>query len=76
VSENNLPNHVAIIMDGNRRWAKKRGLPANLGHKEGYKRFLEIGELCRERGIKTLTIYALSTENLKSRSKEELSALM
>jgi undecaprenyl diphosphate synthase len=72
VSENNLPSHVAIIMDGNRRWAKKRGLPANLGHNEGYKRFLEIGELCREKGIKTLTVYALSTENFIKEKKASL----
>lgn len=71
-----IPAHVAIIMDGNRRWAKKRGLPANLGHKEGYTRFLEIGELCRKKGIKTLTVYALSTENLKNRDSKELDALM
>ncbi|MEI6627314.1 MAG: polyprenyl diphosphate synthase [bacterium] len=67
--------HLALIMDGNRRWAKERGKPSAMGHFEGYKRFLEIGELCRQKGIKYLTIYAFSTENWK-RSKEEVDALM
>lgn len=74
-SDNKIPEHVAIIMDGNRRWAKKRGLPANLGHREGYKVFREIADYCRTKGIKTLTIYAFSTENWK-RQQEEVSGLM
>lgn len=70
-----IPKHVAIIMDGNRRWAKKRLKPASFGHREGYKRFVEIGELCRKKGIHTLTVYAFSTENWK-RDKEEIDDLM
>jgi len=62
-------------MDGNRRWAKKHGKPAASGHQEGYKRFKEIGDLCRKRGIKTVTVYAFSTENWK-RDDEEVSNLM
>ena len=67
--------HLAIIMDGNRRWAKEHGKPAALGHQEGYKRFKEIGDLCREKGIKTVTVYAFSTENWK-RDEEEVNDLM
>lgn len=62
-------------MDGNRRWAKKNGLPTATGHKEGYKRFKEIGDLCRKKGIKTVTVYAFSTENWK-RDDEEVNNLM
>ena len=67
--------HLAIIMDGNRRWAKDNNLPAALGHREGYKRFREIGDLCRQKGIRTITVYAFSTENWK-RNDEEVSDLM
>ncbi|MEK7653540.1 MAG: polyprenyl diphosphate synthase [Patescibacteria group bacterium] len=68
-------NHLAIIMDGNRRWAKAKGKLAAFGHFEGYKRFVEIAELCRQKGIKILTVYAFSTENW-GREKEEVDALM
>lgn len=62
-------------MDGNRRWAKNKNQPAIFGHQAGYKRFIEIGEICRKKGIKTFTVYAFSTENWK-RTKEEVDALM
>ena len=71
----NIPNHVAIIMDGNRRWAKKRGLPTSLGHSEGAKTLEKIADDCEDLGIKFLTVYAFSTENWK-RSKEEVDYLM
>ena len=71
----NLPKHIAIIMDGNRRWAKDRGLETKDGHKAGAKALEDISEFCNKIGIKYLTVYAFSTENWK-RSKEEVSALM
>lgn len=75
VDYSNLPKHIAIIMDGNRRWAKERGLTTKEGHKEGAKNLEKISEFCDEIGIKYLTVYAFSTENWK-RSKQEVSALM
>ncbi len=68
-------HHLAIIMDGNRRWAKKRGLPSLFGHKQGYDKILKTGDWCLERGIKVLTVFAFSTENW-NRSKEEVGYLM
>lgn len=73
--ENNLPKHIAIIMDGNRRWAKKRNLDPRLGHKKGAEVLENIVKYCNKIGIKYLTVYAFSTENWK-RSKEEVGALM
>ena len=70
-----LPKHVAIIMDGNGRWAKKRGLPRLAGHREGIKRVREIVKLSRELGIPILTLYAFSVENWK-RPVREVSTLM
>ena len=70
-----IPNHIAIIMDGNRRWAKKRMLPTNMGHKEGAKRLEDIAKYCSKIGVKHLTVFAFSTENWK-RSKEEVDYLM
>ncbi|OGR68642.1 MAG: di-trans,poly-cis-decaprenylcistransferase [Elusimicrobia bacterium GWC2_61_19] len=70
-----LPAHVAIIMDGNRRWAKKRGLPAIAGHKAGVDSVHDVVRAASRAGIKALTIYAFSTENWR-RSKLEVSALM
>ncbi|MCX7711841.1 MAG: isoprenyl transferase [Clostridia bacterium] len=70
-----LPNHVAIIMDGNGRWAKKRGLPRNVGHREGSNALRKIVEASSKLGIKHLTVYAFSTENWK-RPKNEVDALM
>ena len=70
-----LPAHVAIIMDGNRRWAKKRGLPAVAGHKAGVDSVHAVVRAASRTGIKVLTIYAFSTENWR-RSKLEVTALM
>jgi len=70
-----IPHHLAIIMDGNRRWARERGLPTLLGHKKGYEKVWEIGEVCLKRGIKILTVYAFSTENWR-RSLKEVNYLM
>lgn len=70
-----LPNHIAIIMDGNGRWAKKRSLPRSAGHSAGAKTFKTIARYCNKIGIKYLTVYAFSTENWK-RPKAEVDALM
>lgn len=72
---NNLPNHIAIILDGNGRWATKRGLPRNLGHRQGVETLIKISRYCSEIGVKNLTVYAFSTENWK-RPKEEVDYLM
>jgi len=73
--EKNIPQHVAIIMDGNRRWAKQRNLDVRLGHKKGAENLEDIVKYCNKIGIKYLTVYAFSTENWK-RTKEEVGALM
>ncbi len=73
--KNKLPSHIAVIMDGNGRWAKKRNLPRVWGHREGAKSVREITETCAELGIKYLTLYAFSTENWK-RPKKEIDFLM
>ncbi|MDK2820577.1 MAG: undecaprenyl diphosphate synthase [Clostridia bacterium] len=70
-----LPKHVAIIMDGNGRWAKKRGLPRIAGHKAGVEALRDIVRACVDWGIKILTVYAFSTENWK-RPEEEVNGLM
>ena len=70
-----LPGHVAVIMDGNRRWAKERKLPVLLGHRAGVKAFRAVMEACRELGVKTLTAYAFSAENWR-RSPAEVKVLM
>ena len=75
VDRANLPSHVAVIMDGNGRWAQKRGLPRTAGHKAGAEMFRRIGTYCKELGIDYLTVYAFSTENWK-RPKEEVDAIM
>ncbi len=75
IDKNNLPKHIAIIMDGNRRWAKNKGLTTRDGHKAGADALENISKFCNEIGIQYLTVYAFSTENWK-RSKEEVSALM
>jgi len=75
VDKNNIPNHIAIIMDGNGRWAKKRGLRREIGHQEGKKSVRKIVECCAELGIKNLTLYAFSTENW-NRPKLEIDFLM
>ncbi len=70
-----LPEHVGIIMDGNGRWAKKRGLPRSAGHTAGAQTFRKIARYCSNIGIKYLTVYAFSTENWK-RPKDEIDSLM
>ena len=75
VDMSRLPRHIAIIMDGNGRWAKKRGLPRTAGHKVGAETFRAIATYCQELGIQYLTIYAFSTENWK-RPKDEVDTLM
>ncbi len=70
-----MPRHIAIIMDGNGRWAKKRGLPRNAGHAAGAETFRKIANYCRTLGVEYLTVYAFSTENWK-RSAEEVSGIM
>jgi len=75
MEENKVPKHVAIILDGNGRWAKKRLLPRNAGHVQGSKVVEKICEDAHDLGIKYLTVYAFSTENWK-RPKEEVDALM
>ncbi|MCQ2419662.1 MAG: isoprenyl transferase [Clostridia bacterium] len=69
------PRHIAIIMDGNGRWAKKRGLPRNAGHAAGSETFRKIATYCKNIGVQYLTVYAFSTENWK-RSKEEVEGIM
>ena len=71
----NVPQHIAIIMDGNGRWAKQRGLPRTAGHSAGAESFRRIANYCRSIGVKYLTVYAFSTENWK-RSQEEVSGIM
>lgn len=74
-NKENLPQHIAIIMDGNRRWARSKGKPVALGHKEGAKTLEKIVRYANKIGIKYITVYAFSTENWK-RAKDEVSALM
>lgn len=74
-NERILPNHVGIIMDGNGRWAKKRGLPRSAGHSAGAANFKTITRYCSSIGIKYLTVYAFSTENWK-RPQDEVKTLM
>ena len=70
-----VPRHIAIIMDGNGRWAKKRGLPRTAGHAAGAETFRRIANYCRTLGVEYLTVYAFSTENWK-RSADEVGAIM
>lgn len=70
-----LPDHIGIIMDGNGRWARKRGLPRSVGHKAGANNFRKITKYCSKIGMKYLTVYAFSTENW-SRPEEEINYLM
>ena len=70
-----MPQHIAIIMDGNGRWAKKRGLPRTAGHAAGAESFRKIANYCRTLGVKYLTVYAFSTENWK-RSEDEINGIM
>ena len=73
--QNTCPRHIAIIMDGNGRWAKKRGLPRTAGHAAGAETFRRIANYCRTIGVEYLTVYAFSTENWK-RSEDEVNAIM
>ena len=75
LEKENFPKHIAIIMDGNRRWAKQRNLPTKLGHKEGAKTLEKIVRYANKIGLEYITVYAFSTENWK-RTEEEVSALM
>jgi len=75
LDKNNIPKHVGIIIDGNRRWAKKRGLGADEGHEAGMRNVEKIVERAKESGIRYLTIYTLSTENWRKRSKKEVKGI-
>lgn len=74
--QNNIPRHIAIIMDGNRRWARKRGLSDLKGHEKGAEALEKVVEAAERLGVKTVTVYALSTENLKERTKREVLGLL
>mgnify|MGYP001443499389 CR=1 FL=1 len=75
VDMSRLPRHIAIIMDGNGRWAKQRGLPRTAGHKVGAETFRKIATYCKDLGVEYLTVYAFSTENWK-RPADEVSTIM
>ena len=75
VESNKVPAHIAIILDGNRRWAKKRGMPTLQGHTEGADNLERIARYCSKLGVKYLTVYAFSTENW-NRPEAEVQALM
>lgn len=70
IDQDNIPEHIGFIMDGNGRWAKKRGLARSVGHREGSIAMRRVCEACRDFGVKTITMYALSTENLMRDKKE------
>ncbi len=74
ITEERLPKHIALIMDGNGRWAKKRLMPRSFGHKKGMERMISLMEHAFDLGVDYITVYALSTENLK-RPQEELNGL-
>lgn len=71
-----LPKHIALIMDGNRRWASMRSLPSVEGHKKGVEALMRIVETAGKMGIKYLTVYALSSENYKNRSRDEVDRIL
>jgi len=71
----NIPNHIVLFPDGNRRWAKQKGIASLEGHKQGYNNLLDFSEWCKNRGVKVLTAFGFSTENW-NRSKEEVNYLM
>lgn len=75
INKENMPQHIAIIMDGNRRWAKEKGIETKLGHKAGAETLEKLANFANGIGLKYLTVYAFSTENWK-RTKEEVGALM
>ena len=74
MSEIKIPKHIAFIMDGNGRWAKKRALPRKLGHKAGVDSLKKVISACQERGVEMCSFYAFSTENWK-RPQDEIDAL-
>ncbi len=74
-SEVNIPQHIVLFPDGNRRWARKKNLHTLEGHKQGYNNLLDFAEWCKNKGVKTLTAFGFSTENW-NRSKEEVDYLM
>lgn len=73
--DNNIPQHIAIIMDGNRRWARSHNLPDIKGHEEGSETLEKVVQTAEKLGIKTVTVYALSTENIRERAKREVLGL-
>lgn len=75
MTKENIPSHIAIIMDGNRRWARSRKLPDIKGHEQGVEALEQVVEEARKLGVKTITVYALSTENIKERAKREMFGL-
>ncbi len=75
LDKNNIPSHIAIIMDGNRRWARTHGVPAIKGHEAGADILEKVMEEASKLGIKAVTVYALSTENIKERAKREVLGL-
>jgi undecaprenyl diphosphate synthase len=75
IEPQNIPQHIAIIMDGNRRWARNRGLPDIEGHEAGTEALEKVVEEAEKLGVKTITVYALSTENIQERAKREVSGL-
>src|SRR3989344_9024651 len=75
LDKESTPSHIAIIMDGNRRWARRRGLPDIKGHEKGAEALEKMVEAAEKLGVKTITVYALSTENIKERAKREVIGL-
>ena len=73
--KNNIPKHIAIVMDGNRRWARAHGLSDIKGHEKGADTLEEIVDAAEKLGVKTVTVYALSTENITERAKREIGGL-
>ena len=74
--KDSVPKHIAIIMDGNRRWAKAHNLPEIEGHRKGMETLAETAEEAKKLGVKYLTVYALSTENYQRRGGDEISGLL
>ncbi|MBU1000649.1 di-trans,poly-cis-decaprenylcistransferase [Patescibacteria group bacterium] len=75
MTKQNIPSHIAIIMDGNRRWARARNLPDIKGHEKGTEMLEKAVEVADKIGVRTVTVYALSTENIKKRAKREVASL-
>lgn len=75
LESDNIPQHIAIIMDGNRRWARAKGLPDNKGHEAGSEALEKVVEAAASMGVKTVTVYALSTENIRERARREVLGL-